>query len=356
MRWVFIASGLIALGASGYMTVTAAGGISSASAPGLIALAVVLSVGAASIGHALAGRHVAIAVVIGLGMLAGEAGAMLQTAERVTAAREAMRAPIAAQAMTRQAAVDERAKAEATKPIPANRTRLDAAERAKIEADKAARDKSAEKGCRENCRMLLQSAVDSAAREVEFARAELGAHDAKQATALAKRIEEAKAALAALPAPQSATPLADNTGLPEWFFDVFEALALSLAINLPASALIALGVKMGAAPRPRLIDATLATPIEREPRPLLSAPTVKRDAMAEAERFGIAMLRPDRDARLAPGDLRGAYLEWCQAADLEPLPINEIAPALGKLLRKAGIEARDGSAIGVAIKARQIAT
>ncbi len=350
MRWVFIVAGLIALGASCDMALTAAGGISSASAPGLIALVVVLSVGAASIGHALAGRHVAIAVVIGLGMLAGEAGAMLQTAQRVTAAREAMRAPIAAQAMTRQATVDELGKAEAAKPMPANRTRLDTAERAKIEADKAARDKSAEKGCRENCRMLLQSAVDSAAREVEFARAELGTHDAKQATVIAKRIEDAKAALAALPAPQSATPLSDAMGLSESVLDVFEALALSLAINLPASALIALGVKMGAAPRPRLIDTTLATPIEPEPLLTLADNTVKRDATAEAERFGIGMLKPDPKARLSPGDLRGAYLEWCQAAGLDPLPMNEIALALGNLFRKAGIEARDGSVIGVAIK------
>ena len=41
MRWVFIVAGLIALGASCDMALTAAGGISSASAPGLIALAVV---------------------------------------------------------------------------------------------------------------------------------------------------------------------------------------------------------------------------------------------------------------------------------------------------------------------------
>ena len=198
--------------------------------------------------------------------------------------------------------------------------------------------------------MLLQSAVDSAAREVEFARAELGTHDAKQATVIAKRIEDAKAALAALPAPQSATPLSDAMGLSESVLDVFEALALSLAINLPASALIALGVKMGAAPRPRLIDTTLATPIEPEPLLTLADNTVKRDATAEAERFGIGMLKPDPKARLSPGDLRGAYLEWCQAAGLDPLPMNEIALALGNLFRKAGIEARDGSVIGVAIK------
>ena len=354
MRWVFIAAGLVAIAASGYMAVTASGGMASASAPGLVGLVVVLAVGAAAVGNALAGRHVAIAVVIGLGMLAGEAGAMLQTAQRVTAAREAMRAPIAAEAKKRQAAIDELAKAEAAKPESADRTRLDPAERAKVEADAAARDKSAERGCRENCRLLLQAAVDSATREIEGARLAIADHDAQQAATIAVRIADAKAALAALPPAQSPTPLADNTGLPEWLLDVFEALALSLAINLPASALIALGVKMGATQRTHLIDASAATFAEPERRPLLAFNTTPRDATAEAERFGVAMLRPESNSRLSPADLRSAYLDWCQATGLDPLPIGDIAPALGKLFRRAGIEVTDGAAVGVALKARQI--
>ena len=104
MRWVYIGAGLLALSASCYMAVMASGGLSSPSAPGLIAMAVILGVGAAAIGTALAGGHTGIAVVIGLGMWAGEGGAMLQTAQRVTAVREAMRAPIAAQVLKRQAA------------------------------------------------------------------------------------------------------------------------------------------------------------------------------------------------------------------------------------------------------------
>jgi hypothetical protein len=97
MRWVYIGAGLLAISASCYMTVVASGGIQSSSAPGLIAMAAILGVCAASIGHALAGGHTGIAVVIGLGMMAGEGGAMLQTAQRVTAAREAM-ARLAAEA------------------------------------------------------------------------------------------------------------------------------------------------------------------------------------------------------------------------------------------------------------------
>jgi hypothetical protein len=356
MRWVYVAAGLLALAASCAMSLTASGGLSSQSAPGLIAMAVVLAVGAAAIGHALAGRHVGIAIVIGLGMLAGEAGAMLQTAQRVTAAREAMRGPLAALALKRQAAVDELTKAEAAKPGPSNRSRLDAAERAKAEAEKAVRDKSADKGCRENCRLLLQAAVDSAAREVEAARSEIADHDAKQGAAITTRVEAARAALAALPAPQSATPLADNTGLPEWLLDTIEALALSLAINLPASALIALGVKMGARREPQTVDTTAVDlayvkPADSLGRSVLPAPKAPmREAAIEAERFGVAMLRPAKGARLSPGELRAAYIGWCDANGAEPLPMSEIAPALGALFRKAGIAiGADGVAVGVKI-------
>jgi hypothetical protein len=275
MRWVYIGAGLLALSASCYMAVIASGGLSSPSAPGLIAMAVVPAVGAAAIGTALAGGHTGIAVVIGLGMLAGEGGSMLQTAQRVTAAREAMRAPIAAQVLKRQAAVDELAKVETVKPAPIDRSRVDAALNAKAEAEKAVREKSAEAGCRQNCRLLLQSGVDAAQREVEAARDDVARQEADKAAASAKRIEVAKAAVAALPPPQSATPLADYTGVPEWLFDVIEALTISFAINLPASTLVALGVKMG---RPRLqiqeaIDRTITIEAttwgaEREPEAL----------------------------------------------------------------------------------------
>jgi hypothetical protein len=360
MRWVYIGAGMLALSASCYMAVMASGGIQSPSAPGLIAMAVVLGVGAAAIGTALAGGHRGIAIVIGLGMLAGEGGAMLQTAQRVTAAREAMRAPIAAQILRREAALEDLAKAETAKPAPVDHARVDAAQRAKFEAEKAVREKSAEVGCRKECAKLLQSAVDAAQREVEAARADVARQEADQSAAIGKRLEIAKAAVAALPPPQSATPLADYTGVPEWLFDVIEALTLSFAINLPASTLVALGVKMGRPPR-READATPASAIvleevpskaERELERMLPSPrSVKlRSPDAEAEKFGVAMIRPAERTRLSPSDIRGAYIGWCAEIGIEPLPMNEIAPALGKLFRSAGIEIENGYAIGVAIR------
>ncbi len=359
MRWVYISAGLLALSASSYMAVMASGGIASASAPALIAMAVILGVGAASVGTAIAGGHGGIAIVITLGMLAGEAGAMIQTAQRVTAAREASRVPMVAIDLKRKDALAELADAKAAKPQPADRSRLEASEKAKAETEKAVREKSAEAGCRQNCRLLLQSSVDGAQRDVEAAREEVARQEADQSAAIAKRIEIAKAAVAALPPPQSATPLADYTGVPEWLFDVLEALTLSFAINLPASALIALGVKMGRPQRQNQEAATRVITVEEAtsrseyaPKALLPAPISRkrRNPATEAERFGVAMLRPDPNAKLTTSDLRSAYIEWCEQRGADPLPIQDIAPALGKLFRKAGIAIVDGDALGVAIE------
>lgn len=361
MRWVYVGAGLLALSASCYMAVMASGGIQSPSAPALIAMAVILGVGAASVGTAIAGGHTGIAIVIGLGMLAGEGGAMIQTAQRVTAAREASRAPIVALELKRKAALDELAHAQAAKPQLADRSRLDAAEKAKAEAEKAVREKAADKGCRENCRLLLQSAVDAAMREVDAAREDIARQDRDGVTVVSKRIDVARTVVAALSPPQSATPLADYTGVPEWLYDVLEALALSFSINLPASALIALGVKMGRtaqkeeAPKERAeanLFEEVRAPAGHEPRPRLPSPesAKDRDPVAEAERFGVAMLRPAGNGRLTPGDLRSAYVDWCQRSGKEPLAIEAIAPALGKLFRKAGITFENGVAVGVAIR------
>lgn len=327
MRWVFIGAGLTALSASTTMALNAAGGLSASVAPGLIAMAFMLAVGAAAVGHALARRHVGLALVIGLGMIAGEVGAMIQTAQRVTAAREAQRAPFVALEEKRKAAIAELTAAEAAKPEPAPRTRLEAAIAGKAAAERTVAEKAAEKGCRENCRMLLQAAVDAASREAEAARVDIEKVELQQADAIATRLANAKTALAALPPPQSATPLADYSGAPEWLLDVLEALALSLAINLPASALVALGVKMSpgkpaeakTAPTPQTIEAVAVTP---------------RD---HAVRFGIEVMAPS-EGSTPVAQLHSAYVAWCRAKGHQPFAPREIGRALLDLFGRTGVE------------------
>ncbi len=326
MRYVFIVAGLIALGASTMMAVGAAGGLSAPVAPGLIAMGAVLAVGAAAVGYALASRHVGLAIVIGIGMFAGEIGAMIQTAQRVTAAREAQRAPLVAEEEKRKAAIAELAAAETAKFEPPSRARLEAATAAKATAERTVAEKAAEKGCRENCRMLLQAAVDAAQREADAARDEFAERERQQAAAGAQRLANAKAAVAALKPPQSASPLAEHSGIPEWLLDVVEALALSLAINLPASALIALGVKMrpespvaASAEQPQTIEAVAVTP---------------RD---HAARFGVEVLAPSEGSTPVAA-LHGAYVEWCRAKGWQPFAPREIGKALLELFGRAGVE------------------
>lgn len=327
MRWVFITAGFVALAASTTMSLGAVGGLSAGSAPGLIAMGVVLAVGAAAVGYALASRYVGIAIVIGLGMVAGEVGAMIQTAQRVTASRELQRAPIAALVEQRSAALAELAAAEAARVESPSRQRLDAAITAKSVAARTVAENAADKGCRENCRVLLQAAVDAAGREVEAARTDLAEGEKKQAMAIATRTEKAKAAVASLPPPRSATPFADYSGIPEWLLDVVEALALSLAINLPASALIALGVKMSPAkaagkkapPAAETIDAVAVTP---------------RD---HAVKFGLEVLAPG-DENMPVATLHPAYLEWCRAKNHQPFAPRDIGKALLDLFGRTGVE------------------
>jgi hypothetical protein len=134
---------------------------------------------------------------------------------------------------------------------------------------------------------------------------------------------------------------------------------LSFAINLPASALVALGVRMG---RFRQTDKATngAIATENETPEIVTASKEailfstraprRTNPATEAERFVLAMLRPTPNARLTPGDLRSAYIDWCEQMGTDPLPIQDFAPALGKMFRKAGIAIVDGNAFGVAIE------
>lgn len=316
MRWICVGGGVIALAASTYMNVHANGGLSGEAAPGLIAMALILAIGSAAASCAWAGRHTIIALAICLGMFAGEVGAMLSTAQRVAAARSAMRAPVLETEDKHSAAVKRLAKAEMAV--------------AAVDADITT--KAALPGCRANCRQLLQSGKEDAIQERDAARN----------------------ALSDVPASKvSPTPLADATGFEQWVLDLIEALSISLAINIPASAFIALGVKLGARREPEsdarsIVGAIVEPPVAQVllPRPIQ---TETRNPSREAERFGLASLRPTSNGRLTHQDLQTAYLSWCRSAAIEPLPPNEIAPALGKMFRTAGIKVLDGEAVGVAL-------
>src|SRR5262249_7292945 len=121
--------------------------------------------------------------------------------------------------------------------LPTTSRRLEKAEVDKAAADRAVLEKSSERGCLANCRQLLQAQVDAAASEVEKARGEMGEARSKAVTEL----EKAGAALPAMKAPISPTPLADRSGIPAWIIDLVSAALGSLAANGLACCLLMFG-------------------------------------------------------------------------------------------------------------------
>jgi hypothetical protein len=228
--------GIALLGATAHVTIHHTGGYGSAHAALTLAIAAGVGVGALCIGAAWAAQRIGLATWLVLAICAGEAFGFLSTAERLVVAREALQAPlrVAQEAFTRaRARVAEATQALAA--LPGTSPRLDAALAAKTAADAAAVAKSAERGCAENCRRLLQAQVDASALEVDAARAEVDA--------IRKRFQgdlvDAHVGLTRLQVPISATPLADRLGLPAWFLDLLTAGLGSIAANGLACGLIA---------------------------------------------------------------------------------------------------------------------
>jgi hypothetical protein len=202
---------------------------------------------------------------------------------------------------------------QAVAALPAASPRLDAALAAKTAADAAAVAKSAERGCVENCRRLLQAQVDAAASEVDAARAEVAAKRKR----LEVELQTEYAALKGLQIPISATPLADRLGLPAWFLDLLTAGLGSIAANGLACGLIAFSAHDQRA-------------LRGNGRPS----TVTRTA-DHAARFAVESLRPGGEIEIAV--LPGAYRRWCAERGFAPLPEAEVASALAGLFERAGI-------------------
>ena len=237
-RLVAILAGAAMLAAVAHVTVLATSGYGTPHAWLTWAVAVGVACGSWFCGRALWSGRTFVALGLMASMVAGEAYNLLQTANRLTAGTEATQAPKREHAKAYTKAADEvnAAQAKVNSP-PTTSERLKKAEVAKAAADQAVTDRSAERGCREHCRALLQKAVDDAADEVKAARAELEKTNAGATTGL----EKAKATLAGMRAPESASPFADRIGMPAWAFDVMVAALGSFAVNGLACFLIGFG-------------------------------------------------------------------------------------------------------------------
>ena len=328
------------LGCVAHASVMATGGYGTPSAPMILALAAGLAVGAACVGIAWTQRRIGLALLLALGLVAGEAYALLMTAERTLAHREAQQAPM-------RAAVTQRAQA-ATRVGTAERAvvgildtpRLKAAIATKAAADAAAVSKSAERGCASNCRALLQAQVDAAAAELDRARQDL---ERIKAAALAE-LTTARAALAAIPAPPSASPLADRLGLEGWQIDLAAAALASLAANGLGAFLLAFAAHGAHRPERIMI---LEAPA-RANGPVDRAPVATRAASIEADAFARSTFQPAATGRVKISDIRADYHTWCAGQGIEPLSDRAIGMALNDLFQAAGLD-RDGDGAEAAI-------
>jgi len=165
--------------------------------------------------------------------------------------------------------------------------------------------------------------------ELENARAELRTSWAKAEGELVT----ARAELAAMKVPASATPLADRLGLEGWHVDVTAAALASLAASSLAAFLLALAAH-GWAARPTPVVMADAPTVEIEATP---TPAPARDATKEADRYAGSMFRPRRTGRVKIADIRQAYRGWCRERGLDPLPDPEIGSALNTLFASVGL-------------------
>lgn len=332
-----------------HASITATGGYGSPTAPLAIGLAAGLVAGALAVGVAREEGRRGIAWCLIITLVAGEAWALLQTAERTVAHRDQQQAPLHAAADTRAKAAERVKAAETALAAVGDTPRLRRAETAKAAADAAVVAKSSEKGCVAHCAKLLLAQVEAAAADVTAARAEV---DTKRSAAEDK-LRLAQAALTALPLPPSATPLADRLGVQGWSLDLFQAWLASLAANGLAGFLLAFAAH-GRRHDPVVIDVMPeATPTAEPDAPTTpallpeSAATDARSPRAEADMFARTTLRPAEQGRVKLIEIPAAYAAWCGERGLVPLPDREIGAALSALFSSVGLYRRGRGAKAV---------
>jgi hypothetical protein len=291
--------GALILAAAAHVTIQSTGGYGSGHSWVTISVAAGVAAGSVFSGMAWSeGRH-ALSVLLVVAIVAGEAYGLIATAERLITAREAAQAPLRQLAEDRTRAQGALVAATAAlQGFPTSTPRLDRALIDKAATDAAVVAKSAERGCVENCRRLLQAQADAAEQEVTRAREDMD----RQKRDAQTRVANATAVVDALRPPASATPLADRLGWPAWLLDLLQSALGSIAANGLACFLMVFG-----AHRPRKqaehteVQEPVRSEIEVEPpdakpsrtrRSKSSAPGI--DPLLQVKGFAVARLATRR--------------------------------------------------------------
>jgi hypothetical protein len=366
-----------------HVTILATGGYGGSHAYITLAVAAGVAVASILVGRAWGEGRRTLAVGLVIAIAAGEVYALIGTAERLTAAREASQAPLRQAVEARQKLEARVAKAEAAvAALPETSSRFQAAMLGKAAADAAVVTKSAERGCAANCRLLLQAQADQNQQEVEAARRDMAEHR----TRLEQAVTDAKGELAAFKAPPSPSPLADRIGWQAWVLDLVMAGLGSLSANGLAGLMMVFGSHrrsekadtVKAPQSPAIAPAIVLEPVD-EQQDVDGAETAKviqlrpangsgkrrakavdkakpdPDAVQHGKSFMVARVtRADGDAATDVRALHRDYVTWCEARGVLPKPATEIGPALLHLfeMAKIPISQKDGKpvALGIALK------
>jgi hypothetical protein len=363
-RAIALVVGMLILAAVAHVTIQSTAGYGSAHSWVTIGVAAGVAAGSVFSGMAWSEGRQTLAVLLVVAIVAGEGYGLIATAERLITAREAAQAPLRQLAEDRvrvQGALV--AATAALESFPTSSPRLDRALIDKAATDAAVVAKSAERGCVENCRRLLQAQADAAEQEVTRAREDMD----RQKRDAQTRVANAKAAVDALKPPASATPLADRLGWPAWMLDLLQSALGSIAANGLACFLMVFGAhrrnkqtERSDVQEPTRSEIEVQAP--REPKPSIAAPGRTRaskrkegpraadDPLLQAKAFAVARLAPDDDASANIKDVLRAYATWCRSGNVKQLPAEAMASALDTLF---GVE-RDGKDYmvqGVSLKA-----
>jgi hypothetical protein len=348
MRWLAIGAGALILFAVSHVAISATGGYGTPHSFLTLAVAFGVGLGAVFSGAAWAAQRYTLSIALVAAIVAGEAFGFMATAERLIASREAQQAPLRLATETFNAARQRVSDAaRALDDHPTTSQRLEAAMAAKNAADAAAVQKSAERGCVENCRKLLQAQVDAASGEIVAARA--GIDRAKQA--LEADLQAARSALAVIEAPESATPLADRLGVPAWVIDLLHSALGSIAANGLACLLLTFGAHhhaqahavadRGNTEEPAIAKedcaATKTRSAPRQSTKAIGRGNSNKSIKEHAAQFAVEMLRPVDAGATDLVEVHGEYKRWCEAKGVKALPAAQIGGALRALFESAGL-------------------
>src|SRR5262245_52154668 len=160
--------GAVILFTTAHVSILATGGYGSSHAYIALGVAAGVAVASIAVGRAWGEGRKALAIFAVVCIAAGEIFALLSTAERLTAAREASQAPLRQAMEARQKLETRLTRAEAAvTALPETSARFREAMQNKAAADAAVVTKSAERSCAANCRLLLQAQADQGQQEVE---------------------------------------------------------------------------------------------------------------------------------------------------------------------------------------------